>query len=50
MKRWNKEDKDREFECRQCGLFLDGEDLIDGKCPSCENDEDLFDNSLNEDE
>lgn len=39
-----KTDKEKELVCRQCPLFLDTEDLVEGKCPSCENDEDLFQN------
>lgn len=37
-----KTDNEKEFICRQCGTFLDSEDLIEGKCPNCETDEDLF--------
>jgi rubrerythrin len=44
------EETKKEFICRQCGTFLDSEDLINGNCPNCENDEDIFMNDLNEDE
>ena len=37
----------KEFHCRQCSLFLDSDELVDGNCPSCDNDEDVF---LNEEE
>ena len=42
-----KNDNNKEFICRQCSTFLDVDDLIDGKCPNCETDEDIF---LNEDD
>lgn len=42
--------KDKEFVCRQCSLFLDNSELIEGCCPSCNTDEDLFINDNNEDE
>lgn len=32
----------KEFICRQCNTFLNTEDLEDGKCPNCKNDEDVF--------
>jgi len=41
-----KEDNKKEFVCKQCCIFLDSEQLIDGKCPNCENDEDVFLNDL----
>jgi len=44
-----KNDKDKEFVCRQCASYLDTHELIEGKCPDCNNDEDLFVNDLNED-
>jgi rubrerythrin len=44
------EETKKEFICRQCVTFLDSEDLKDGNCPNCENDEDIFMNDLNEDE
>ena len=37
-----KDDKEKEFICRQCATFLDSNELIEGKCPNCLNDEDLF--------
>lgn len=37
-----KADKEKEFICRQCSTYLDSEELLDGKCPNCETDEDLF--------
>lgn len=43
-----KDYKDREFTCRQCNFFLDQEELIDGCCPNCGTDEDLFMNELDE--
>jgi len=33
---------EKELHCRQCGTFLDNEDLVDGKCPNCGTDEDIF--------
>lgn len=33
---------DKEIHCRQCGSFLDSEELENGNCPNCETDEDLF--------
>lgn len=41
-----KNKKDKEFICRQCGISLDAEELVEGNCPSCENDEDVFINEL----
>lgn len=49
MDRIFKDEKEKEFVCRQCAIFLDVNELKDGKCPECENDEDLFMNE-NEDE
>lgn len=43
-----KQDKDKDFNCRQCGAFLDKEELVDSKCPNCKTDEDLFINNLKE--
>jgi rubrerythrin len=37
-----KENKDKEFICRRCSLFLDKEELNEGECPSCESDEHIF--------
>ena len=37
-----KDDRNKELICRQCSLFLDSEDLVDGKCPECGNDEAIF--------
>lgn len=45
-----KNESSKEFECRQCTIFLNSNELIKGKCPDCENDEDLFENSINEEE
>lgn len=42
MKQYN----EKELVCRQCGIFLDRQELVDGNCPSCENDEDVFINDL----
>ena len=44
MFNWN--DKNKEFVCRRCSVFLNKEDLVDGKCPDCGSDEDIF---INED-
>jgi rubrerythrin len=41
-----KQYKQKELVCRRCGIFLDSEELVDGNCPSCENDEDVFVNDL----
>lgn len=43
---WNNK-KDKELNCRQCGFFLNSDELENGKCPNCKTDEDLF---LNEEE
>ena len=46
-----KPDKDKEFNCRQCSTYLDSTELVDGKCPNCKTDEDLFMNDIeNEDD
>jgi rubrerythrin len=37
-----KADTDKEFHCRKCGSFLDNTDLKDGKCPTCDSDEEVF--------
>ncbi len=44
-----KDDRGKDFMCRQCGLFLDQKELKDGNCPDCGTDEDLFMNDENED-
>ena len=44
-----KDYKDKEFQCRQCNSFLDSEELVDGKCPDCETDEELYQNSIGDD-
>lgn len=44
-----KDETKKEFICRQCGTFLDTEDLQDGKCPKCDTDEDIYYNDLIED-
>ena len=46
MKKIDKSDK--EFICKQCNTYLDQKDLVDGKCPNCETDEDLFINDKDE--
>ena len=45
-----KDETKKEFICRQCGTFLDTEDLKDGKCPKCDTDEDIYPNDLLSDE
>jgi rubrerythrin len=47
MKNYGILDQNKEFVCRQCGLFLD---LKDGKYPNCKTDEDIFVNDLNDEE
>jgi rubrerythrin len=47
MDRIFKDEKDKEFICRQCNTFLDANELTEGKCPNCDNDGDVF---INEDE
>jgi len=42
-----KEDREKEFICRQCWTFLDNKDLKEGKCPNCDTDEYVFNNDLN---
>lgn len=49
MKGFAKQDSEKEFICRQCETFLDQNELLDGKCPSCETDDYLFNNDLLED-
>ena len=41
-------DQAKEFICRQCNTFLDVNDLLNGKCPNCKNDEDIYINDINE--
>lgn len=43
-------DTHKEFVCRQCTTFLNSEDLVDGKCPNCNTDEDIVANDIDEDE
>ena len=45
-----KDDLDKEFQCRQCSLFLDQNELKNGACPSCKTDEYLFLNIDEDDE
>lgn len=45
MFNWN--NKDKEFICRMCSTFLNKEDLVEGSCPDCGSDEDIF---INEDD
>jgi rubrerythrin len=47
---FKKENKDKELVCRPCGKFLDSNELDDGKCPECGDDEGIFMNDLNIDE
>ena len=44
-----KDNKEKEFVCRQCNTYLDTNELEDGKCPNCKNDEDIFINNEDED-
>jgi Zn finger protein HypA/HybF involved in hydrogenase expression len=37
-----KDEKEKEFICRQCSIFLYATELQAVKCPSCRNDEDVF--------
>ena len=40
----------KQFVCRSCAIFLDSEDLQEGKCPQCGEDDSIFENDLlNED-
>lgn len=41
-----KNDVEKEFICRHCGLFLDKDELNKGNCPECKSDEDIFINDL----
>ena len=41
-----KNENKKEFVCRRCLLFLNAEDFVDGKCPECGNDEDIFQNDV----
>lgn len=43
-----KEDKDKYFVCKMCNLFLDINELVNGKCPDCKSDDNLFHNELKE--
>ena len=37
-----KNEIDKELICKQCGQFLDKDDLKNGDCPNCETDEDIY--------
>lgn len=37
-----KEENEKEFICRRCSKFLDTEDLVNGKCPNCKTDENIY--------
>lgn len=41
-----KDETKKEFVCRACEKFLDSEELIDGKCPICNSNENIFNNDL----
>jgi Zn finger protein HypA/HybF involved in hydrogenase expression len=41
-----KNEKEKEFVCRKCSIFLDSQELENGCCPSCETDSDVFLNDL----
>lgn len=43
---FQKDDKEKEFVCRECSKFLDWDELHNGNCPECESDENLFNNDL----
>lgn len=45
---FKKDDKYKEFHCRQCCEFLDSNELENGMCPNCGTDEDLFMNYKDE--
>lgn len=38
----------KELICRGCGIFMDYEELVDGKCSNCDSDESVFTNDLSE--
>jgi len=40
--------KEKEFVCRQCGAFLDSDELEKGCCPNCKTDEYVFMNDIND--
>ena len=42
-----KDETKKEWICRACLKFLDSEELVDGECPNCETDENIFLNDLN---
>ena len=43
---FSKPDNEKEFNCRQCGMFYDSDELEEGKCPECNTDEHLYINEL----
>lgn len=47
---FNKYESKKEFVCRNCGKFLNVVDLIDGKCPLCKSDENIFQNDFSDEE
>lgn len=42
--------EEKDYVCRKCSLFLDSEELNDGKCPQCDDDDCVFLNDLKEDD
>jgi Zn finger protein HypA/HybF involved in hydrogenase expression len=40
----------KEFVCRKCCIFLDSEDLVDGCCPDCGDDDCVFANDISDEE
>jgi Zn finger protein HypA/HybF involved in hydrogenase expression len=45
-----KDKSDKEFFCRQCETFLEQQELVWGKCPNCDTDENVYLNDLLTDE
>lgn len=45
-----KEDREKEYVCKQCMVFLDIEELYEGKCPDCGMDEHVHINEWEEED
>ncbi len=48
MKDIFKNEKEKDLKCRQCAIFFDYDDLIEGACPECGSADDVFENSIKE--
>ena len=43
---FEKDNKKKEFVCRNCGTFLDAKDLKNNKCPNCGEEDEIYMNDL----